>query len=76
MIRFIDLGKQIGIDEEWPREFAFFDTVSDKFLKFGNEQVWESWNDFLESGFIGQYFIDRLKPLCPSWVFEANNDKK
>jgi hypothetical protein len=69
MINFLGFGNQIGIDENCPREFAFFDTTTNKFLEFGGKQVWDSWNNFLESGFVGQYFIDRLKPLCPDWVF-------
>lgn len=46
MIRFIDLGKQIGGTDDWPREFAFFNTITDRFETFGAEQVFESKKDF------------------------------
>lgn len=73
MIRFIDLGKQIGLDDEWPREFAFFDTISDTFVDIGGEQTWASWDQLVTSGDGDSSFLRRLKSLCPSWVFTAES---
>ena len=69
MIRFIDLGKQIGLDEEWPREFCFWSTVSDRFLEFQGSQVWSSWRDFESDYDEDDQMLERLKGLCPEWVF-------
>jgi hypothetical protein len=86
MMRFIDLGKQIAVDEsdpDWDREFAFFNTINDHFLEFDDEQVWDSWEQFEKS--LMEHFqpisskqekeyvdglMRRLKSLCPKWVFE------
>ena len=60
MIRFIDLGKQIAVDEsdpEWHRQFAFFNTIDDHFLEFNGEQVWESWAEF-SAAYQGHYKPD------------------
>lgn len=43
MIRFIDLTNQITADT---KEFAFFDTVVDKFKEFSDCQTWETIEDF------------------------------
>jgi len=53
MIRFIDLGYQITIEKT--RQFAWFDTISDKFLEFSENQVWDSWGDF-----VNDFTEDRL----------------
>lgn len=76
MIRFVDLGKQLGIDETWPREFCFYDTMPGTFIDLGGSgcQVWHSWKDFEEDCIAEkapQDFIDRLRGLCPEWVFTA-----
>ncbi len=50
MIRFIDLTNQIVIpadDEIW-HEFAFFNTVNDKFMEFCGEQAWHTVKDFID----------------------------
>ena len=44
MIRFIDLGDQIIVGHR----FAFYDTVTDKFLTVGQDQVWDSIEDLEE----------------------------
>jgi hypothetical protein len=90
MMRFIDLGKQIAVDEsdpDWNREFAFFNTINDHFLEFDDEQVWDSWESFEES--VREHFrptgskrdkeyaedlLRRLKSLCPKWVFKEKGD--
>ena len=46
VIRFIDLGRQIGLDDQWPREFAFYDTVTDTFVNFKGSETWETVDDF------------------------------
>jgi hypothetical protein len=46
MIRFVDVGRQLGLDEEWPRQFAFFNTVTDTFVSFRGIQVWDSRANF------------------------------
>jgi hypothetical protein len=74
MVRFIDLGKQIGLDEHWPREFALYDTVTDKFLEFNGSQVWESWTQ-LDCDLVSQFgsneqreLRERLRSLMPKWT--------
>jgi hypothetical protein len=79
VIRFIDLGKQIGCDDSWPREFAFFNTVTDEFITIHLNQTWSSWKEFEDSWDCDSCFnstyteIDRFKSLCPEWVFENKN---
>jgi len=43
MIRFIDLGDQIL---EGTRQFAWFDTIVDRFDSFCDNQAWETWLEF------------------------------
>lgn len=84
MMRFIDLGKQIAVDEsdpEWPRQFAFFNTIDNQFLKFDGEVVWDSWYEFTlafdEEGIDDQdakRLFERLSSLCPPWVFGSSNN--
>ena len=80
MIRFIDLGKQIGADQtEWPREFAYFDTTIDLFIKVNEEHVWASWEEFKQSyqiafpdGVPGTWYtLERFEGLCHQWAKEA-----
>ena len=78
MMRFIDLGKQIAVDEtdpDYPREFAFYNTVDDSFLRFNSGSTWESWNDFLSDFDGSQELLLRLKNLCPVWVFKGGEVK-
>lgn len=86
MMRFIDIGTQIGpgddVSDDWPRQFAFFDTITDTFITASGNQVWDCWDD-LHSDLLEERkrtkhtqqvdeHIARLKRLCPDWVFEAN----
>src|SRR5271163_3779191 len=76
MIRFIDLGKQIAVDEtdpDWPRQFAFFDTVTDTFIELDqNGYVWNSWIDILKFGSGDDpKLLDRLWDLSPAWTKEG-----
>lgn len=86
MMRFIDLGKQIAVDESDPdedRQFCFFNTIDSQFLKFDGESVWTSWKDF-DAAWKAHWGTvlpqqlrsltreyERLKSLCPTWVFRA-----
>ena len=46
MIRLVNLGDQISCDER--KQFAWFDTISDKFLTFSETQAWFRWKDFVQ----------------------------
>jgi hypothetical protein len=43
MLRFVDLGDQIL---EGEREFAWWDTINDRFLYFDPSMSWRSWEEF------------------------------
>jgi len=43
MIRYIDIGDQIMEDSS---QFAWFDTVIDRFLMFNDSHTWETWGEF------------------------------
>ena len=72
MIRFIDLGKQIALDEndpEWQRQFCFYDTCGASFLSFDGQQIFDSHEDVLEQ--IDDHdtaYIKRIMGLIPAWV--------
>ena len=71
MIRFVDLRTA----EIEGTRFAFFDTVHARFMDINGDQTWETWTDFQSSLNLPQFsykteFIERLKSLCPGWVFE------
>lgn len=72
MIRFIDLGKQIALDEndpEWPREFAFYDTLQASFLTFDGQAVFDSVEDLLEQMDDNDAsYLKRITGLIPAWV--------
>ena len=77
MIRFIDLGKQIAVDEtdpDYPRQFAFYNTVNDQFISVNGSQVFDSWREFdtYADGELTPEFILRCKRLCPLWLFEVD----
>lgn len=46
MKRFIDLGDQI---DEGTKEFAWYDTILDRFEEFSGEQTWNCWDSFREA---------------------------
>ena len=48
MIRFIDLGDQIL---EGERRFAWFDTITDTFETYYDNQTWGSWEEFKKDFF-------------------------
>lgn len=79
MIRFIDLGDQIGhgdtIDPEAGHHFAFFNTVTDNFVTIDTQQVWQSWEQFEESFRLRYHSseamlseLPRFKGLAQSWI--------
>lgn len=46
MKRFIDIGHQMYLDDTEPKQFAFYCTVTDKFERFDDNDVWDSVIDF------------------------------
>jgi hypothetical protein len=64
MIRFVDLGCQI---DDGIRYFAWFDTITDKFMIIGDEHIFDSWEDFEVSWKCGARNIEleRFKSLFP-----------
>ena len=74
MIRFIDLGKQIAVDETdpaWPRQFAFYDTIQDRFISINGYMVFDSLADLaseMEQDFTDPEFYNRLLRLLPDWA--------
>jgi len=58
MLRFINLDNQIA---RGSKEFAWFDTVTDKFQEFNGTHVWNSWSEFVED-YDGED-LDRYKEL-------------
>lgn len=77
MIRFVNLGKQLGVDEDWPMEFAFYNTVIDRFVEYSGSQVWESWELFEKDYVVGSaYPLDRFRRLCPDWAFVQKTEEK
>lgn len=76
MIRFVDLGKQLGLDEGCPRQFAFYNTVVDAFVTTDLGCVWSSWKEFEDEingdpawTTEGPHFLRRVRGLCQSWVY-------
>ena len=66
MKRFIDIGHQMYLGDNEPKQFAFYCTVLDKFERFMDEDLWETASDFeqdyLEAG--GDEF-ERYLALIP-----------
>lgn len=49
MIRFVDLGHQLDVDNEGERSFAFFNTVTDQFISFDGEEAFVSIEEFKQA---------------------------
>ena len=78
MIRFIEVGNQVLDDE---RYFSWWDTITDGYLEFNGEQMWETWDDLLTDYLQGDdhrdptvlvnmyevEFIERLWGLYPRY---------
>ena len=68
MIRLVWIGDQIA---EGRDDFALYDTVRDRFLRFSGSDVWGSWESLEESVREdprfqppkAQEFLDRVRPL-------------
>ena len=63
MIRFVDIRDQ-GVGER----FAFWCTVSDKFMLFQGEMAWNSFYEFIEVALESNFpddQIERCRRLCP-----------
>ncbi len=66
MIRFIDLrGADTGYN------FAFWNTITDKFLTLGDDQAWDTVDDLHECTNSDGVDIDRLINLCPAWAYKG-----
>ncbi len=48
MKRFIDIGHQMYLTTDNPKQFAFYCTVKDRFERFDDEDVWDNVEDFSE----------------------------
>lgn len=70
MIRFINITDQITDGEQ---EFAFFDTVTDKFKTFSDSQTWNSIADFI-SDYQGDE-LERYLDLIPMGMFPYDKDQ-
>lgn len=68
MKRLIDLRQH---HEDTGYNFAWWDTVTDKFESHCSQQAWETWEEFKDC--ISQKNIERYKNLCPEWVFKLKN---
>lgn len=68
MIRFVYIGDQI---EEGAEQFAFFNTVTDKFINFDGEQVFDSVED-LEST-LASFADDETSDRCRNLIEEVRN---
>lgn len=57
MIRFIDLGDQIL---EGSRQFAWWNTVVDQFMKYDYQHSWDTWEEFEHSYREDEHELDLL----------------
>lgn len=62
MIRFIDVSGQIIEGEQ---EFAFFDTITEKFCEFNGTHVWLAAHDFIEDYDDNEEDIERFLNKIP-----------
>lgn len=71
MIRFVDIRNQDIGDR-----FAFYDTVTETFVDFSGVQTWNTWGELKDWIYIDETplaspeYVQRLKSVCPDWVFE------
>lgn len=75
MMRFVDLGRQLHVDESdltQPRQFAFFDTVTSTFISIEGYCVFDSLGELLQvielEGNIDERFANRIMRSLPEWV--------
>ena len=66
MIRFIKIGDQICEDEN---HFAYWNTITDKFLYFDGDCVFDSWEEFMHyyehDNDPEKYGLERLMGVTP-----------
>ena len=75
MIRFVNVTGQIYLDlEEGDSgvEFAYYDTVRDKFIRVCESEVWDSWDEFRKDYDADPqpWPLTRFEGLTPRWVLE------
>ncbi len=73
MIRFVDMRSA----EIACVRFAFWNTVTDRFVAVDGAQGWDTWTEFFEEwntshGCLVE--LDRYKGLTPAWAFEEAKD--
>jgi len=76
VIRFVDVRYQ-GLQAR----FAFWDTVTNRFLAYNEEVAFDGWDDFAEAFGLtvhaqNQPLLTRLRSLCPPWVFESPTEEE
>jgi len=63
MIRYVYIGGQII---EGETEFAYYDTISDRFVTLNGDQVWDSWEDLEETlKYCDPQFANRIRAITP-----------
>lgn len=74
MIRFVDLRPADIVGHN----FAFWDTVRDRFFEIDGIQAWETWKEFHEEAtddpVLWQQDQDRLEGLMPEWTKTCSVD--
>jgi hypothetical protein len=63
MIRFVDIR-----EAETGYNFAFWDTVTDKFVSYGDEMAWDTFADFKVVFAGDETSLDRFRRICPAWA--------
>ena len=64
MIRFIDIGGQIN---EGDHDFAWFNTIIDRFHEYNGTHVWSSWEEFVaDHKGSDDYPLERYEALFPN----------
>ncbi len=74
MIRFIKIGDQICEDEN---HFAYWNTITDKFLHFDGECVFDSWEEFIHyyehDTNVEKYGLQRLMGVTPDEFIDTKS---
>ena len=65
MIRYVAVQIRDGFDEPDTKGFSWFDTVTDTYLSFDQEQIWKTWAEFEETFLIQPqgFDLDRFRRL-------------
>lgn len=75
MIRFVYIGEQI-IDGN--QNFAWYDTITDEFISFNGQMIFDSWEDFEKAhelekadAWMGEHTdIERFRSLFPKQEYD------